>query len=138
MEYEKGTLSYQQVERYLNSCRYSKQIYDENVRTTRNIDAYATGNTNFPIKKFGSLKNERSEYSNLRKFRGRIISIDGTVKGKIQMDDLVDVVVTFTPSYTVGEQKREFTREDISAHVEFNLVFTYSGYKAWDVKKLDF
>lgn len=138
LEYEKGTLSYQQVERYLNSCRYSKQIYDENVRTTRNIDAYATGNTNFPIKKFGSLKNERSEYSNLRKFRGRIISIDGTVKGKIQMDDLVDVVVTFTPSYTVGEQKREFTREDISAHVEFNLVFTYSGYKAWDVKKLDF
>lgn len=137
-EYIKGVLSYRQVEEYLNGCRYSKQIADENIRTTRNIDAYSMTSSGFPIKRFGSLKNEEGEYENLKCFKGIIINIEGTVKGKIQMVDFPEVILTFTPSYTVGDEKREFTREDILVSpVEFKLIFTYSGYKAWDVKKIE-
>lgn len=52
------------------------------------------------------------------------------------MDELDDIIITFVPSFTVDEQKREFGREDLGSHVEFKLVFTYSGYKAWNPRKI--
>ncbi len=136
LEYEKGILAYKQVEKYLNACRYNNQLIESNIRTTRNIDAYTLETQGFPIKKVGSLEKENGEYMNLRRFRGRITDIDGTLKGKIQLDGLDDVVAMFVPSFTVNDKKREFVRADISAPVDFNLLFTYSGYKAWDVQRI--
>lgn len=136
LEYEKGILAYKQVEKYLNACKYNNQLMESNIRTTRNIDAYTLEDQGFPIKKVGSLEKENGEYMNLRTFTGRIIDIDGTLKGKIQLDDLDDVVAMFVPSFTVNDKKREFVRADITSRVEFKLLFTYSGYKAWDVNKV--
>ena len=91
-------------------------------------------NKGFPIKKFSGTKNENEKY--LRTFKGTIVDIDGTVKGKIHLDELDDINITFVPSFTVDDQKKEFKREDIGKHVEFKLVFTYSGYKAWNPRKI--
>ena len=135
-EYENGILPYVQVEKHLNACRHSNQLIENNIRTTRNVDVYTMREKGFPIKKFSAIKNDDGESAKLRTFTGTIIGIDGTVKGKIKLDGLDDIVVTFVPSFVTGDQKREFTRDDISSRVEFNLIFTYSGYKAWDPKKI--
>lgn len=137
LEYERGTLAYSQVESYMNACKYSRQLVEKNIRTTRNIDIYTSDEKGFPIKNFNDIKNKEAGHLKLRIFTGRIISIDGTVKGKIQMGDLDDIIITFVPSFTIDEQKREFTRDDVFSRVEFKLVFTFSGYKAWDPKKID-
>lgn len=134
LEYEKGAIPYKQVEDYMNGCKYSTQLTENNIRTTRNIDVYTIATKGFPIKKFSNIKNEDEDY--LKTFKGTIVEIDGTVKGKIQMDELDDIIITFVPSFTVDEQKREFGREDLGSHVEFKLVFTYSGYKAWNPRKI--
>lgn len=136
IEYEKGIIGYSDVEKYLSACKYNKQLVEKGIRTTRYIDAYSTIDKGFPIRRSGSLKNENGEYVNLKLFRGQITDIDGTVKGKIQLNDLSEVTAIFTPSFMVGDQKREFNRSDISSQVEFGLMFTYSGYKAWDVHKV--
>lgn len=136
LEYENGMIAYSQVENYMDACKYSKQLIENGIRTTRNIDIYAVVDKGFPIKRFSAIKDEKGECLNLRSFTGKIISIDGTVKGKIQMDSLDDIIITFVPSFTIDDQKREFTREDVSSRVEFKLIFTYSGYKAWDPKKI--
>ena len=132
LEYERGDIAYRQVEEYMKACKYSTQLTENSIRTSRNVDAYTTATRGFPIKKFSSVQNENS----FKIFKGTIVDIDGTVKGKIQMDELDDINITFVPSFTVDEQKREFGIEDIGAHVEFELVFTYSGYKAWNTKKV--
>lgn len=136
LQYEKGILAYSKVDSYLKECRYSKQIAENNIRTTRNIDAYTLDETEFPIRKMNSIRIEKGEYLDLKTFKGQIIDIDGTVKGKIRMDGLDDIVVTFIPSFTVGDEKREFTRDDISSRVEFKLAFTYSGYRALDPQRI--
>ena len=133
-EYEKGKITYKIVEEYLHACKYSSQLTDNNIRSTRNIDIYTLENKGFPIKKFSGTKNENEKY--LRTFKGTIVDIDGTVKGKIHLDELDDINITFVPSFTVDDQKKEFKREDIGKHVEFKLVFTYSGYKAWNPRKI--
>lgn len=135
-EYEQGMVNYSKVQEHLNSCRYNSKLVENSIRTTRNIDVYSTIDKGFAMRRMGSLKGENGEYTNLKTFKGHITDISGTVKGVIQMDELNEVSVTFTPSITVDNEKREFSRADISAPVTFNLVFTYSGYKAWNVKKI--
>lgn len=136
-EYEKGLLPYRVVEERLNACRYNRQLIENNIRTTRNIDAYTDDERGFPIRRVVGKDEEREETSNLRTFTGRIIEIDGTAKGKIQLEGkLSDVIAMFVPSFSVGDEKREFRRENITDRVEFNLFFTYSGYKAQNPKKI--
>lgn len=135
-EYQKGVLTYSPVEKYLNECRYNQQLVERCIRTTQNIDAYTNLGIGFPIRRVGSIKNESGELLGLKSFKGQIISIDGTVRGKIRLDGLDEIIVTFVPSFTIGDKKVEFTRADISSDVEFNLIFTYSGYKAWNLRKI--
>lgn len=83
-----------------------------------------------------SVRGDDGEYHNLKTFRGKIYRLEGTAKGIIKLDGLDDIIVTFIPSFMVGDQRMEFTRVDISSNVEFNLMFTYSGYKAWNPRKV--
>lgn len=137
VEYERGILPYKEVEKRQIACRYNWQLEENHIRTTRNIDVYTNDENGFPIKRVMRKDGEQEDVGDLRKFTGRIIEIEGTAKGKIQLEgDLSDVIAMFVPSFSVGDERREFKRENISDRVEFNLFFTYSGYKAQDPKKI--
>jgi hypothetical protein len=71
----------------------------------------------------------------LKKFSGLIIRVVDSRKGLILLNDL-GLEVTFLPSIIdeTGTERR-FTSDDINASVDFNLVFTYSGLRAWNVTK---
>lgn len=136
-EYEKGILPYRIVEERLNACRYNRQIIENNIRTTKNIDVYTNEERGFPIRRVMGKEDDKGDINNLKIFTGRIIEMDGTAKGKIQLEGkLSDVIAMFVPSFSVGDEKREFRRENITDRVEFNLFFTYSGYKAHNPKKI--
>jgi hypothetical protein len=135
-EYQKGVQSYAQVNHYLNACKNNQQLVERGIRTTRNIDAYTDEENGFPIKRVGGIKDDNGELLNVKMFTGQVTSIDGTVKGKIRLDATDNIEITFCPSYMDGDNKIEFTRADISSQVKFNLIFTYSGYKAWNPRKI--
>lgn len=135
-EYQQGMQPYSQVLTYLNACRYNRQLAEKGIRTTQSIDTYTIANKGFPIKRISSVRGDDGEYHNLKTFRGKIYRLEGTAKGIIKLDGLDDIIVTFIPSFMVGDQRMEFTRVDISSNVEFNLMFTYSGYKAWNPRKV--
>ena len=69
----------------------------------------------------------------LREFRGAITEIRGNTAGVIQIDGM-NMTAIFIPSI-VDESgtKREFTSKNVTDRVKFNLMFSYSGLRAWNV-----
>lgn len=60
--------------------------------------------------------------------------VDGTTKGTILLEQL-NFKVFFTPSFTDETgNKREFSSKHETEKVIFNLMFTYSGLRAWNVR----
>ena len=69
----------------------------------------------------------------LREFFGAITQIKGSTAGTIQIDGM-NLTVTFTPSIMdESGRKREFTSDNVNDRVKFNLMFSYSGLRAWNV-----
>ncbi|MCC8104661.1 MAG: hypothetical protein LIO99_01340 [Clostridiales bacterium] len=135
-EYIDGLASYKQVEAYLNACRYNGRLIDDSIRTSRFLDVYTMDENKFPIRKFSNKEDEGGEYPNFRIFEGQIVRIEGTVKGEIRLDGKDEILITFTPSFMADDVRHEFTRADCFSRVRFNLVFTYSGYRAWNPVKI--
>lgn len=72
----------------------------------------------------------------LQVFTGTVIEVEQT-HGKILLDRLnLDVTFIPNPSSVNTDRKRTFTRQDIPQHVELNLMFSYSGLRAWNVTKI--
>ena len=133
--YEKGLVTLDIVEKHLNACRKECEKANVMLRTSRFIDAYVNSDVGYPIQPFKDVKkDENDRFTNLREFKGTIVKIDGTKKGIILLDRL-NLNVFFLPSFTdeLGN-KREFFSKHETKKVIFNLMFTYSGLRAWNVK----
>lgn len=124
-----------EVIRHMADCqKYSSQIYG--LRTSAFLDAYKNEACNFPIIPIKYIeRTENNSFIGLKVFTGTISTIEGTTKGKIIIDNL-NLDATFTPSFVGGDgEKREFNSNNIGDNVYFNLMFTYSGLRAWNVTK---
>lgn len=133
--YEKGLVTIDLLEKHLNACRREIEKVYTTLRTSRFIDAYTNSNLGCPIKQFKYIdKNKNDRLINLKEFKGIISKVDGTTKGTILLEDL-NLKVFFTPSFTdeFGD-KREFFSKHENEKVSFNLMFTYSGLRAWNVR----
>lgn len=82
-------------------------------------------------------RNDNGEPVGLQVFTGTVIDVEHT-HGIILLDRL-NLEVTFIPNLlsVTAQPQRSFTREDINHHVELNLMFSYSGLRAWNVMKCD-
>jgi hypothetical protein len=80
----------------------------------------------------------KSTDSRKKKFSGTVQKVERTY-GEIRMDELdLEVVFVPNPKTNVENPEREtFTREDIGAKVEFNLMFAYSGLRAFNPVKAE-
>ena len=133
LRYEKNLSSRADVKECISRC--TAQI-PPGINTAAFKDAYsATLSSGCPIIPMGSVKREEDSIVGLKKFTGSILSVDGTRKGHILLDNLA-LEVTFLPSITDATgRERRFTSNDHNDPVEFNLMFSYSGLRAWDVEK---
>lgn len=133
--YKKGLVTFNLVEEHLSACRRETEKIYTMLRTSRFIDAYSNTQYGCPVKQFRYIeKDENDRLRNLKEFGGMITKIDGTTKGTILLEEL-NLKVFFTPSFTdeLGN-KREFSSKHETEKVIFNLMFTYSGLRAWNVK----
>lgn len=80
-------------------------------------------------------RNEMGEPEGLEEFTGIITEVEQT-HGKILLDGL-NLDVTFVPKpLSIGEDSlRMFSRDDINCPVKLNIMFSYSGLRAWRVIK---
>lgn len=136
--YEKGLVTVDMVENHLNACKRETEKVYTMLRTSRFIDAYTNSRVSCPIKQFRYVdRDENDRPINLKEFKGIITKIDGTTKGTILLEQL-NLRVFFTPSFTdEAGNKREFSSKHETKKVIFNLMFTYSGLRAWNVRLED-
>ena len=74
--------------------------------------------------------------SNLRDFYGTIKQIHGNSSGLIILDELA-LEVVFNPVYrNEFDNSYQFSMNDEGKRVVFNLVFTFSGPRAWNLRPL--
>ena len=109
------------------------------INTAREHDFFVGSNvTGCPVVPIADVpRNNDREPIGLRVFRGTVIDVEHT-HGKILLDRLnLDVTFIPNPMSVNAEPQRTFTREDITHHVELNLMFSYSGLRAWNVTKID-
>ena len=133
--YEKGLVTIDLLEKHLNACRRETENVYTTLRTSRFIDAYSNSSVGCPIKQFKYVeKDENDRLINLKEFKGIIAKVDGTTKGTILLEHL-NLRVFFTPSFTDEfGNKREFFSKHETEKVSFNLMFTFSGLRAWNVR----
>ena len=130
-----GRVTIDLLEKHLNACRRETENVYTTLRTSRFIDAYSNSSVGCPIKQFKYVeKDENDRLINLKEFKGIIAKVDGTTKGTILLEHL-NLRVFFTPSFTDEfGNKREFFSKHETEKVSFNLMFTFSGLRAWNVR----
>ena len=109
------------------------------VNTTRERDSFVDLNTvGCHIVPVSDVRRDESGNPvGLKIFTGKIIEVDHTY-GRILLDKLnLEVIFIPNPTTLNKDEKRTFTRKDISCKVKLNLMFSYSGLRGWNVMKLD-
>ena len=131
----KGVATSKNVFEHINKC---KSLLPAGINDISNRDVFINtgGKTCNPIVPIRNVKErDRIQTANLAEFTGRITAVTETSHGKIEMDDY-NISITFNPIFTDDNGKRiEFTVESEQTPVVFNLMFTYSGLRAWNVRK---
>lgn len=129
---EKGFATIQDVIQHSAAC---KRMTPGDINTSKAHMAYAECSTGCPIIPMRYVQRGKyGEYIGLKQFQGTITDIRGSTSAVIRVDKL-GLEAVFVPSIRTEEgQKREFTSQDLHSRVKFNLLFSYSGLRAWNIK----
>lgn len=126
----KGLANPQDVRSHIMAC---KSICPSMINTTYWHDTYAEDAIGCPIiSKNDVQRKANGELVGLRFFTGIIENISASSSGTILVDHL-NIEATFLPIINDENNRREFTSQHIQARVKFNLMFSYSGLRAWNV-----
>jgi hypothetical protein len=137
--YEKRQATRQDVEHHINEAYRLARL--NGLNTVRQHDIYVCDESiiGCPIVS----NNERYAELKRKKYTGIVQEVSQT-HGKLLMDGLnLEVMFVPNPSFKQSNkadedfERRTFTREDIGCKVQFNLMFSYSGLRAFNsVKEL--
>lgn len=132
MRLEKGFASVRNVLQHSTAC---KGMTPSGVNTSKPRMAYSENAIGCPIISMRYVqRGEHNEYIGLKQFQGTITDIRGSTSAIIQVDKL-GLEAVFVPSIrTEDGQKREFTSKNLHDRVKFNLLFSYSGLRAWNIE----
>lgn len=127
----KGLANPQDVRNHIVAC---KSICPGIINTTYWHDTYADDAIGCPIISKNDVQRKvNGELVGLRFFTGIIENISASSSGTILIDHL-NIDATFLPIITdENNNRREFTSQHLQARVKFNLMFSYSGLRAWNV-----
>ena len=131
LQMEKDLSTSAEVVKHIKRC---KDMVPAGINTLSFRDAYSTSMKGSPIISNNDVRHIKGGgIVGLREFRGAITEIRGNTAGVIQIDGM-NMTAIFIPSI-VDESgtKREFTSKNVTDRVKFNLMFSYSGLRAWNV-----
>jgi hypothetical protein len=133
--FEKGKASKSDVNNHIIEMhRLAKQFL---FNTIRAFDIYYENETQVGICPLRVNKNNVAA-SAKKRFTGKVIEVDQT-HGKISMDEL-NIDVQFIPKPNKQDEengsRETFSRDDIGCKVEFTLMFSYSGLRAFNPQKI--
>lgn len=128
---EKGFSKVSDVMKHSMAC---KDLTPSGINTIKPHAAYALNTHGCPIVPIDCVQRGRyGELTNLKEFHGTITDICGSTSAIIRIDGL-NLEAVFVPSIKAEDgQKREFTSKNLQSRVKFNLLFSYSGLRAWNV-----
>lgn len=131
LKLEKGLASTSEVIKHINAC---KNLCPGTINTAYSHDAYSNATIGCPVIPISSVsRSSNGKIVGLKVFSGTILSLRGGSSGIILIDDL-NLEATFVPAITdEAGIRREFTTDDRQARVSFNIMFSYSGLRAWNV-----
>lgn len=123
----------------LRSSNANRIAHLRGLNTAREYDVYVGRKDGCcPIVPMSAVERDKKtgEPIGLEEFTGVVTEV-GQTNGKILLDKL-NLDVTFIPRpSSVGEDpSRIFSREDVTRPVKLNIMFSYSGLRAWKVVKL--
>ena len=129
---EKGLSTAVDVIKHCNAC---KSTVPSGVNTSKARMAYSEQMDGCPIISMDCVKRGKfGEFVGLKEFRGTIIELRGSTSAIIRVDT-INLDAVFVPSVRMENgQKREFTSRSLHERVKFNLLFSYSGLRAWNVE----
>ncbi len=129
---EKGFAKTRDVTRHSEAC---KGMTPSRVNTSKAHMAYAENTTGCPVISMHYVQRGKyGEFVGLKEFQGSIIDIRGSTSATILVDK-IGLKAVFVPSIrTEDGQKREFTIKNMYDRVKFNLLFSYSGLRAWNIE----
>lgn len=129
---EKGFAAVRDVIRHSAAC---KDLTPKGVNTSKPHMAYAENVTGCPIISMHYVQRGKyGEFVGLKEFQGSITDIRGSTSATILVDNL-GMEAVFVPSIRMEDgQKREFTVKNLHERVKFNLLFSYSGLRAWNIE----
>lgn len=126
----KGLATPQDVRNHIMAC---KNLCPSMINTTYWHDTYAEDAIGCPIiSKNDVQRKANGELVGLRFFTGIIEKISASSSGTILVDHL-NIEATFLPIINDENNRREFSSQHLQARVKFNLMFSYSGLRAWNV-----
>lgn len=131
LQMEKELCSSAVVVKHINRC---KDMVPSGVNNLSFRDVYSESTKGSPIISYSNVKRGKNGcIVGLREFKGAITEIRGNTVGIIQIDGM-NLVATFSPTIVdENGRKREFMSENVTDRVKFNLMFSYSGLRAWNV-----
>ncbi len=131
LQMEKGVSSAAEVVKHIARC---KDMVPAGINNLSFRDVYSLSKKGSPIISYNYIAHEKSgSIAGLKQFKGAITEIRGNTAGTIQIDGM-NLIATFVPLITDEYgRKREFTTENVTDRVSFNLMFAYSGLRAWNV-----
>lgn len=131
LKLEQQLSSSAEVVKHIKRC---KDMVPAGINNITSRDVYSNRETGSPVVSYSDVKHDRNgRMTGLREFFGAITQIKGSTAGTIQIDGM-NLTVTFTPSIMdESGRKREFTSDNVNDRVKFNLMFSYSGLRAWNV-----
>lgn len=131
LQMEKGLSSAVEVVKHIARC---KDMVPAGINNLSFRDVYSLSKKGSPIISYNYIAHEKSgSIVGLKQFKGAITEIRGNTAGTIQIDEM-NLTATFVPLITDEYgRKREFTTENVTDRVTFNLMFAYSGLRAWNV-----
>lgn len=131
LQMERGLSSAMKVVEHINRC---KDMVPAGINNLFFRDVYSLSTKGSPIISYSNITHGKSgSIVGLRQFKGAITEIRGNTAGIIQMDEM-NLTATFVPSITDEKgRKRGFASKNVTDRVTFNLMFAYSGLRAWNV-----
>lgn len=131
LQMERGLSSAVEVVKHIARC---KDMVPAGINNISFRDVYSLSKSGSPIISYSHILHEKSgSIAGLKQFKGAITEIKGSTAGIIQIDGM-NLTATFVPSIIdENGRKREFTAENVTDRVTFNLMFAYSGLRAWNV-----
>ena len=119
---------------FISHSKTCERLCPDSINKWYAHDAYSLNQKGCPVIPISEVARDINQMlTGLKMYKGTIKNVVGSSYGTILVDKL-NVEARFVPAITDETgHRREFTTEHKETRVNFNIMFSYSGIRAWNV-----